>query len=158
MPSRPSPPLSRSVEVAAAPERVWALVTDLPAMGAYSPENEGGSWSGGATGPAPGAVFRGRNRSGRRRWSTRSQVVRCEPPRSFAFEVTALGLPVAQWSYDLEGAGNGTRLTETWTDRRGALITRLGRLHTGVADREAFTARSIEQTLARVKERAERQD
>lgn len=150
--------ISRSTSVAAPPERVWELVADLPAMGEYSPENVGGEWAGGATGPAVGAVFRGRNRSGRRRWSTRCTVTVCEPGRAFAFTVAAAGLPVAQWRYDVEPEPDGCRLTETWTDRRGRLITWIGRRTTGVADRAAFTAQSIEQTLNRVKVRAERQD
>ena len=150
--------LSRSTVVAAPPQRVWELVSDLPRMGEYSPENTGGSWVGGATGPAVGAVFRGRNRRGLHRWSTRCTVTRCEPGRSFAFAVSSLGLPVAEWSYDLEPAPEGCRLTETWTDRRGALVTAAGRLVSGVSDRAAFTAQSIEQTLDRVKSRAERQD
>ena len=149
--------ISRSTTVAAPPERVWELVSDLPAMGEYSPENRGGSWTGGATGPELGASFRGRNRSGRRSWSTRSEVVRCDPGRAFAFAVSALGMPVSQWSYEVEPVDGGCRLTETWTDRRGALMTRIGRLASGVADREGFTAQSIEQTLARVKARAEQQ-
>ncbi len=150
--------ISRSTTVAASAERVWELVSDLPAMGAYSPENLGGSWSGGATGPAVGAAFRGRNASGRRSWSTRSTVLRSDPGRAFAFSVKAAGLPVAEWSYDVEATAEGCRLTETWIDRRGALMARLGRLATGVQDREAFTAESIEQTLAKVKVRAEQQE
>ena len=150
--------LSRSTVVAAAPHRVWELVSDLPAMGEYSSENTGGAWVGGATGPAVGAVFRGRNGSGLHRWSTRCTVTRCEPGRSFAFRVAAVGLPVAEWAYDVEPVDGGCRLTETWTDHRGALITRIGRLVSGVSDREAFTVRSIEQTLKRVKLRAEQQE
>lgn len=151
--------LSRSVDVAATPQRVWELVSDLPAMGEYSPENTGGRWVRGATGPAPGAVFRGRNRRGLHRWSTRCTVTRCDPGRSFAFAVAApLGLPVSQWSFDLDPTEHGCRLTETWTDRRGTLISTVGRMISGVADREAFNAMSIEQTLARVKVRAEQQD
>ena len=147
--------ISRSTTIAAPAQQVWELVSDLPAMGAYSPENTGGSWVGGATGPAVGAAFRGRNASGRRRWSTRSTVVRCEPGRAFAFEVSAVRMGVAQWAYELEPTADGCRLTETWTDRRSRLMTRLGVLTTGVEDRAAFTAQSIEHTLARVKERAE---
>jgi hypothetical protein len=147
--------VSGSTEVAAAPQRVWELVSDLPSMGEYSPENTGGAWRGGATGPAPGAVFRGRNGKGLRRWSTTSTVTRCVPGREFAFTVRAAGLPVAEWSYEIEPVGDGCRVTETWTDRRGALITRLGGLTTGVADRAEFTAQSIEHTLRRVKARAE---
>lgn len=158
MTNSPAAEISRSTSIAAPPEQVWALVSDLPAMGEYSPENVGGDWVGGATGPAVGAVFRGRNQSGRRRWSTRCTVTVCEPGRAFAFAVAAAGLPVAQWRYDVEPEPGGCRLMETWTDQRGGLIRWVGRRTTGVADREAFTAQSIEQTLNRVKLRAERQD
>ena len=41
-------------EIAATPEVVWALVSDLPRMGDWSPENDGGEWVKGATGPAVG--------------------------------------------------------------------------------------------------------
>lgn len=150
--------LSRSTSVEAPPQRVWDLVTDLPRMGEFSPENVGGSWVGAAPGPALGAVFRGRNRRGAHRWSTRCTVTRCEPGRAFAFAVSSLGLPVAEWAYELEPTPEGCRLTETWTDRRGALVTAAGRLISGVGDRAGFTATSIEQTLARVKAQAEQQD
>lgn len=149
--------ISRSTTIAASPDRVWALVSDLPRMGEYSPEAVGGTWVRGG-GPAPGAVFRGRNARGLRRWSTRSEVVRCEPGRAFAFRVSAGGMPAAEWAYEVQPDGDGCRLTETWTDRRGRVLTTLGKLVTGVADRGAFTGRSIEQTLQRVKERAEQQE
>lgn len=154
-----SPPttLSRSLSIAAPSERVFGLVSDLPGMGRFSPENAGGHWLGGATGPAVGVGFRGRNRRGIHRWSTRCTVTRCEPGRAFAFAVSSIGLPVADWSYDIEPEGDGCRLTETWTDRRGGLITLAGRLVSGVADRSDFTARSIERTLAGVKAAAEQQ-
>ena len=156
MSADPAGTISRSTVVAAPPERVWELVSDLPGMGRFSPENAGGRWAGGATGPAVGARFRGSNRAGRRRWSTSSTVTRCEPGRAFSFVVTAGGLGVAQWSYDLEPVEGGTRVTETWQDRRSSLMSVLGRLTTGVQDRESFTAKSIEQTLAAVKAAAER--
>ena len=149
--------ISRSTSIAAPADRVWALVSDLPRMGDYSPEAVGGSWVGGK-GPEVGAVFRGRNRQGLRRWSTRSEVVRCVPGREFAFEVSAVGMLAAEWAYVVEPEGAGCRLTETWSDRRNGLMTLLGKVATGVGDRGAFTATSIEQTLARVKERAERQE
>ena len=147
--------ISRSTTVAAPPERVWALVSDLPAMGEYSPENRGGRWVSG-DGPVVGAVFVGSHGAGRRRWSTRCTVVRSEPGRAFAFDVSSAGLPVARWSYEVEPTGTGCRLTERWEDRRGRLVTTVGRLVTGVGDRQAYTAQSIETTLQAVKERAER--
>jgi hypothetical protein len=146
--------VSRSVAVAAPADVVWGLVSDLPGMGRFSPEATGGSWSGGS-GPAVGAVFRGRNAQGWRRWSTSSRVVACEPGRAFAFDVSSVGLAVARWRYDVEPAGDGCRLTETWTDRRGAVMRRLGTLVSGVGDRRQFAARSIEKTLQRVKAAAE---
>ncbi|MFN2524390.1 MAG: SRPBCC family protein, partial [Mycobacteriales bacterium] len=54
--------VSRSTDVDAPADVVWGLVSDLPGMGRLSPENTGGRWSGGATGPAVGARFRGANR------------------------------------------------------------------------------------------------
>lgn len=93
--------VTRSVDVAAAPEAVWDLVSDLPGMGRFSPEATGGRWVRGQ-GPAVGSVFRGTNAQGRRRWSTRSTVVEAERGRAFAFEVASAGLPVARWSYRIE--------------------------------------------------------
>lgn len=147
--------MRRSLDVDAPAERVWALVSDLPGMGAFSPGNRGGRWVRG-DGPQVGAVFVGRNGGGRRRWSTRSTVVRSEPGRAFAFDVASGGLPVARWSYELAPTATGCRLTESWQDRRGRLVTVLGRLVTGVGDRRAYTASSIEQTLHSVKARAEK--
>ena len=147
--------VSRTVRVAAPPDAVWRLVSDLPGMGRLSPENVGGRWVGGATGPAVGARFRGANRRGLRRWSTAVTVTACEPGRRFAFDVSSLGLAVSRWTYDVQPAGSGCTLTETWEDRRGRTIDVLGRLVSGVADRSAYTATSIETTLAAVKREAE---
>lgn len=148
--------IARTVTVQAPAAAVWELVSDLPRMGELSPENTGGHWRGGATGPEVGARFRGRNAQGRRRWSTDAEVVSCDPGRSFAFEVRAVGLPVARWAYDVQEQDSGScTVTETWTDRRGRLIGLVGLMTSGVGDRTEFTARSIEQTLTAVKARLE---
>jgi len=143
--------ISRSVVVQAPAQRVWELVSDLPQMGALSPENDGGRWVRGATGPAVGARFKGRNSQGWRRWGTDVVVTRATPAVDFAFDVTSMGLPVATWAYELQDHGDTCTLTETWTDRRGVLVAKLGRAVAGVADREAFTVESIDTTLAAVK-------
>ena len=147
--------MSRTVRVAAPPETVWRLVSDLPGMGRLSPENVGGRWVGGATGPAVGARFRGANRRGLRRWSTAVTVTACEPGRRFAFDVSSLGLPVSRWTYEVRPDEGGCALTETWEDRRGRTIDVLGRLVSGVPDRGEYTATSIEATLAAVQREAE---
>lgn len=154
-PAMAAPEVSRSTSIAASADRVWELVSDLPGMGRFSPENCGGRWLGSATGPALGARFRGRNGSGLRRWSTSCTVVRCEPGRAFAFEVHFARVPVALWSYEVEPTDTGCRLTETWQDRRSPAFARAGALTTGVSDRTGFTADSIEQTLSAVKAVAE---
>ncbi len=135
-------------EISAPAERVWSMISDVTRMGEFSPENVGGRWLRGATGPAPGARFRGTNRRGWRRWSTRCVVIDADAPRRFAFRVTAGGLAVAEWHYDLEPTDTGCRVTETFVDRRGWLVRTAGRLLTGVDDREAHNRAGMQQTLA----------
>jgi uncharacterized protein YndB with AHSA1/START domain len=147
--------ITRSVDVDAPPAQVWDLVSNLPGMGELSPENTGGSWLDGATGPAVGVRFRGSNRQGWRRWSTTARITACEPGRRLAFDVSSLGLAVSRWTYDVAPRSGGCSVTETWEDRRGRTIDALGLLVSGVGDRSVFTAQSIEQTLAAVKQRAE---
>lgn len=147
--------VSRTVTVDAPAGQVWALVSDLPGMGRFSPESTGGSWADGTAGPAVGARFRGSNQAGWRRWGTDVVVVRCLPGLEFAFTAAALGQVAAEWSYVVQTTASGCTVTETWTDRRGRLIKGIGRLVTGVADRPAYAAISIEQTLAGIKAVAE---
>jgi hypothetical protein len=147
--------VSRSVDVDAPPERVFALVSDLPAMGQLSPENTGGHWLGGATAPAVGVRFRGSNRNGWRRWSTVVRVVTHEPPERFAFEVDSLGMAVSRWTYVVTSRPGGCTVTESWTDRRGRAMDVIGLVASGVGDRAGYTAQSIEHTLAALKSRAE---
>ena len=144
------PTASATREIAAPPTRVFELLTDLARMGEWSPENVGGRWLGEATAPAVGARFVGRNRNGWRSWRTTSRVVEYAPPRRFAFDVTAAGLKVSTWEYDIEPTSAGCTVTESWTDRRPALFAKLGRLATGVGDRTEFNQRSIETTLERL--------
>jgi hypothetical protein len=149
--------ISRTVDIDAPPAQVFALVSDLPRMGELSPENTGGRWLGGATAPAPGVRFRGSNRNGWRRWSTVVRVLECDAPTRFAFQVDSLGLAVSRWAYEVTPRPGGCTVTETWTDRRGRAMGLIGLLASGVSDRAAFTARSIEQTLAALKTHAEGQ-
>ena len=50
---------SVTVSMAAAPEEVWDLVSDVTRIGEFSPETFEAEWVDGADGPALGAHFRG---------------------------------------------------------------------------------------------------
>jgi uncharacterized protein YndB with AHSA1/START domain len=136
--------------IAAPAERVFALLTDLSRMGEWSPENVGGRWIKGATGPALGARFRGRNRNGWRSWSTTCVVTGFEAPTRFAFEVQAGPASVSSWEYQITPTPAGCTVTETWTDRRNPIFAKFAGLVTGVADRPSFTMTSMETTLERL--------
>jgi uncharacterized protein YndB with AHSA1/START domain len=146
-----------SVDVDATPEQVYALVSDLPRMGEWSPECYRCTWAGGATAAAPGAKFKGYNRRGFRRWTTTGTVVTAEPGQELSFDVhSVFDLPVARWTYRIEPTGNGgSRITEQWEDRRSGVMKVLGNIASGVSDRAEHNREGMRQTLARIKETAE---
>lgn len=140
-------PVSVTREIAAPAEKVWAMVTDLPRMGEWSPENQGGSWAKGATGPAVGATFKGHNKNGKKAWSTAVQVNACDAPRHFSFALMLLGKNWCDWVYDIEPTTNGCRVTHSWIDHRGGLAKTLGKWVSGVADRASHNRGNMEATL-----------
>jgi uncharacterized protein YndB with AHSA1/START domain len=141
--------------VAAPADRVYALVSDLPRMGEWSPENTGGKWVRGATGAAVGAKFRGTNRAGWRFWSTTVTVTAAEAGRRFAFDVDAAGIPVSAWEYEFAGDGGTCTVTERWTDRRPQWMQLLSIPLMGVRDRGAHNRRNMQETLRKLKAAAE---
>ncbi len=134
-------------EIAAPPEKVWSLVSDITRMGEWSPEARGGEWIKGATGPAVGARFKGRNARGKRSWSTDCRVVECDPGSRFAFAVSSGPLSVATWTYVITPTAGGCHVVESWDDTRGAIIRTAGRLVTGVADRSSHNRDGMTSTL-----------
>ncbi len=141
--------------IAAPAQRVWALVSDVTRMGEWSPETTSCRWEIGADSARVGARFRGNNRRGRRRWSTNCTVTAADPGRLFAFEVTALGMRVAEWSYALAPDGGGCELTESMIDQRRLPMRVIGRLSTGVSDRATHNREGMLRTLAAIKQAAE---
>lgn len=141
--------------VAASPDRLWAMVSDVTRMGSISPETTGCRWISGATGPAVGARFRGSNRSHGRRWSTTCTVVEAEPGRSFAFAVAVGPVKVARWGYRFEPDGDGTLVTEWWRDERASWMVRLSPVATGVPDRGEHNRQTMTETLRRLRQQAE---
>ena len=147
--------VSVSIEVAASPEVVWGLVTDVGRMGEWSPECVEATWVDGATGPERGARFKGTNANGFRRWRTISRVTDVEPGRLFAFHVSVIGLKVSSWRYDFEPSALGCVVTESWIDERTRFSAFLGRVGTGVKDRASHNKMGMEETLAALKRTAE---
>ena len=148
-----TPDASAHIDVAASPQRVFDLVSDLRTLGGVAEEYSGGRWLG-ATGPSAGARFRGVNRRGWRVWPTVATVTDCSVSR-FAFEVRSFGLPVARWQYDIEPTDSGCRVTESTWDRRPGWYKPITMLATGVTDRAVTNQRNIEATLQRLKQTAE---
>jgi uncharacterized protein YndB with AHSA1/START domain len=140
--------------IAATAEQLFAMVSDLPRMGEWSPENTGGRWTKGSTGPGVGAKFEGDNRNGSKSWKTGSTVTAYDPDRRFAFSVDK-PLKVADWAYSFDVVDGGCKVTETWTDQRGRLLRALGKPFSGVADREAHNRAGMEATLASLAAAAE---
>jgi len=144
------------IRIEAPAELIWAMVTDLPRMGEWSPENEGGEWLDGATGPAVGARFKGRNRRGKTKWPTTLEVEVADPGREFQFLVGG-NKPTARWRYQFIPEGSGTEVIESFDLVKP--LTRIDRAVTratiGVKDREADMEEGMRQTLARLKAAAE---
>jgi len=147
--------MSVTREIGAPAEQVWAMVSDLTRMGEWSPENEGATWLRGASGPRPGARFRGVNRNGKKKWKTVGRIVGADPGRLLTFRITAAGFKVAEWRYELESTATGCRVTETWIDQRGRIAKALGKPVSGVGDRTAHNRVTMEHTLERLKSTAE---
>ena len=103
----------------------------------------------------PGAVFKGTNRNGIRRWTTKCTVTDAEPGSAFAFDVGYFGIPVAHWRYDIASANGGCRVTERMWDRRPGWFVKPGGVATGVMDRPTVNTAHIKLTLQRLKEQAE---
>ncbi len=131
------------------------MVTDLPRMGEWSPENQGGEWVKGASGPAVGAEFKGRNRNGKRQWSTVVKVNACEAPRKFSFGLMLLGRKWVDWVYEIEPTAAGCRVTHSWVDHRTKLMHKMGVIVSGVADRAEHNRRNMEVTLGNLAKAAE---
>jgi uncharacterized protein YndB with AHSA1/START domain len=147
-------PVSVTRDIAASPEKVWALVTDLPRMGEWSPENQGGSWSKGATGPAVGASFKGRNKNGKKSWGTTVTVNVCDEPSKFSFALMALGKNWCDWVYEIEATPTGCRVTHSWIDHRSTFADKLGKVVSGVSNRASHNRANMEITLEKLAQAA----
>lgn len=109
MPLSEFPSVHATIDIAASPAVVWALVSDITLPARFSKEFTGAEWL--SEPPhGVGSQFEGHNGRGERTWSTTCTVVAWSPERSFAWAVGDRDLPLAWWSFALEPLDGGTRL------------------------------------------------
>ncbi|HEY5013229.1 MAG TPA: SRPBCC family protein [Acidimicrobiia bacterium] len=142
-----------SIDVDASPTALYDIVSDVRRMGEWSPECRRCEWIGGAIGPAVGARFKGNNRRGIARWSTKPRVVVADPAREFAFVTGHLGRDMTKWSYRFEPAADHTNVTESFEMLRDMpwYFRLADRLLMGVKDRKADLETNMRETLRRLK-------
>jgi len=146
-------PISASVEVAATPETVWGVVSEVTRMSEWSPECRKivvyGSPKQGR-----GTKFLGLNRRGWALWPTTSKVVRYEPGEAVAWRTRESG---ATWSYELVPTASGTRVTgrrELPAFTVGTML--MAPLIGGAGGHDEELAQGIRTTLERIKATVER--
>jgi hypothetical protein len=146
---------SRQIDVDAAPEVIYDLVSDMPRMGEWNPECETVEWQGDSTGPAVGARFVGHNRGGPRRlfrWSRQGRVLAATRGREFAFVSEEGGRESTEWRFRMEPTTGGTRVTESYTVR---WIPTWARIVDVPTNRHRELLEAMDHTLAHLKRAAE---
>jgi hypothetical protein len=100
--------------VAARPEQVWAVLSDVTRVGEWSGECRGATWLDGATAAVPGARFRGTNRVRWVRWARVSSVEHVDPGRELRWRThgPAPMWDSTRWSVRLDPDGEGTRIRQ----------------------------------------------
>lgn len=138
----------------ASPEFVYDRVTDATRMGEWSPECVGCDRIDGASGAVPGARFRGWNRHGLARWSTKPRVVTAHRTAEFAFVAGgAIGRDLTVWTYRIVAPDSGSEVTESFELLRDIpwYIRFWCRSFMGVTDRKADLDANMRRTLVNLK-------
>ena len=142
-------PLEAEIEIAAAPDTVWSLVSDLPRMASWSPQVVKTFVRGGEV--RLGAKAVNINRSGWKVWPTQSKVIAFEPGERLTFRVADNWL---HWTYELTPTTTGTRvrLTRTAPDGLSPVSARLQGAVMGGNERfDAEVLAGMETTLERIR-------
>ncbi len=106
-----TPTVEVDIVIDASPERVYGIVSDINLPAQFSTEFQGATWLDGASGPAQGARFEGRNQhKAIGEWTTTCIVTAAETGREFAYAVTDVDSPSAKWWFLIEQADGGTKL------------------------------------------------
>ncbi len=145
-----------TIDVAAPPERVWTLVSDITRMGEWSPICHRCEWLGDADRPEVGARFVGHNRLNGARWSRECVVTGAEVGREFAFTTYFRGAESTRWRYRFEPTADGTRVVESYEVISVPPWIRAVRLVPGMPKRSLRDGRrGMEATLQHLKAAAE---
>lgn len=150
-----APDLVDSVRVAASPERVWALVSDVCRMSDWSPQVESTRLRNGFDGVGLGTRFTNRNSHGDLVWTTHGEVVRFEPGREIAFRIEENWVI---WSFTLAPDDGGVELVQRREAPDGISALSLELTEGFMGGVEAFTASmraGMRLTLERIKADAE---
>ena len=144
---------SGSVVIAADPETLYDMVSDVTRMGEWSPACLSGAWEEGAS-AQPGSWFTGKNKLGDFEYENRCEVTVADRGKEFAWIVGGADEGPAQWRYTFAAVDGGTRVEES-----SALIRLTGFFADMPEDRmQAIVAGNqagIETTLAKLKAAAE---
>ncbi len=144
--------LEASIEIAAPPERVWAVVSDLKRMPEFSP-NTVRMIPFGA--PRAGTWTVNLNHDGYY-YPTTSRIVRFEPNRALVFRMNE---NATVWSYTLEPTESGTRLIERRDVPHGVrkpVRLMIERFLGGEQRFEGNLVNGMRETLSKIKTAAER--
>jgi hypothetical protein len=102
---------AESIDVAASPEALYELVTDIARTGEWSPICRSCWWRDG-DGPRVGAWFHGHNEADGRVWETQSQVDAATPGEQFSWLV---GGKYVRWGFRFTPRDEQTTtITESW--------------------------------------------
>ncbi|MFC4126130.1 SRPBCC family protein [Nocardia rhizosphaerae] len=146
--------LEASIDIAAAPDKVWAILADLNRIAEITPTTLKMIALGGVR---DGAFTVNVNKVGWKVYPTTSRIVTFEPNTSFAFRMNENR---TVWRYDLEPTATGTKVVQTRTvDAKGLPGWLRGAIKVGMGGEQKFEAdlvAGMEETLRRIKAAAER--
>ena len=151
--------ISASTRVAADPEAVFRVASDITRMGEWSPECTGGEWIQGEPGTV-GSRFRGHNRRGEDTWTTECEVIAAEPGREFAWAVLTYAPRelASVWSFELALEDGGTLLTQRYrmVEPPARLLSFVeglpdDRVRTFAEKRRAMLEKAMTETVAGIK-------
>ncbi len=146
-------PIEATIDIAAPPATVWALVSDLRNMARWSPQVVKTFVK---TPVREGSTMFNINRRKLLVWPTQAKVVRLVPEQEIAFRVKE---NFTVWSYQLEATPAGTRVTARREAPQGISDLSVGLTKRALGGVDVFTTElqtGMQQTLAKIKADAER--